>query len=283
MAHKRGAASLEDIAYIRANSATMTDAQIASAINRSEDFVRKIRAQTPVLVQAAESVDNIDALHAKHWWNELLKSLLDSEVIYFEQSWAALQAQFDDVVVTDELIIRDLIMYDILANRNLRQQKEVLDGNMLYQRLLEEEYAKVIEERDSVVIANLNQQLNSGKAAYVSLQKGYAEIDDRKNKAFQSLKATRDQRFKQLKESKHNFFDLVRELNTREKRASEGRFNELFKLAANKERDKFQQQLDYTGNNDFNIPLLTPELMDAQEKLSEQTLQGLEEGDLLSG
>lgn len=274
--NKRGAASTEEINFIRTNSSTMSDEQMAQAINRSIDFVRKIRAQTPVLVQAAEAVSTVDALHAKHWWGEILKQLLENEIVYFEQSWAALQVQFDDIVMTDELIIRDLIVYDILASRNLKQQKELLESNSMYQRLLDEEFNKVVEQRDTIVIANLNQQLNGGKAALVSLQKSYSEIDDRKNKAFQSLKATRDQRFKQLKESKHNFFDLIRELNAREKRASEGRFNELFKLAANKERDKYSQLMDYTGNGiDLNVPLLTPDLIEKQYEENQKIIEDI--------
>ena len=116
---KRGVAATTEITFITKNAETMSDEQMAEALNRSTDFVQKIRVQQPVKMKAEEGTDIITALRVKHWWNTIRKQLFDEEISFFESTWANLNTQFEDVVPTDELVLRDLIMYDILSNRNL--------------------------------------------------------------------------------------------------------------------------------------------------------------------
>ena len=274
---KRGAASNSDVEFIKKNSETMSDEQIAEALNRSVGFVSKIRIQQPVILKAEESTDIITALRVKHWWSTIRKQLFDDEITFFESNWANLNTQFEDVVPTDELVLRDLIMYDILSNRNLTQQKNVMDTIHTLQSQINAEYKLSPELRDRGSLSDWNTQINSCRAAHLSLQKSYSDIDDRKSKAFQSLKATRDQRFKQLKESKHDFFELIRELNTRDSRLKEGRYASLFLEAVNREKDRLETEIDFTGNNDMGIPYLNPELV--QKRYEESLIEIETEGE----
>ncbi len=269
---KKGAASTSEIEFIKTNAETMSDEQIAEGLNRSTDFVQKIRVQQPVKMKAEEGTDIITALRVKHWWSTIRKQLFDEEISFFESNWANLNTQFEDVVPTDELVLRDLIMYDILANRNLTQQKSVMDTVTTLQSQINNEYKLEPNLRDRGALSDWNTQINSCRSAHLSLQKSYSDIDDRKGKAFQSLKSTRDQRFKLLKDSKHDFFELLRILNTRDSRAREGRYAELFRMATEKETQKYEKEIDYTGNGDFGVQLLTPELiMRRHQELLEET------------
>jgi hypothetical protein len=266
---KKGPPSNGDIAFIGKNAETMSDEQMAEALNRSVDFVQKIRVQQPVKMKAEEGTDIITALRVKHWWNTIRKQLFEEEITFFESTWANLNTQFEDVVPTDELVLRDLIMYDILANRNLTQQKSVMDTVTTLQSQINNEYKLAPELRDRGALSDWNTQINSCRSAHLSLQKSYSDIDDRKVKSYQSLKSTREQRYKLLKESKNNFFDMLQMLDSREMKIKEGRYMELFKIATEREKVRFEQEVDYTGNGDSNgVPMLTPELI--EQRFQEQ-------------
>ena len=78
------------------------------------------------------------------------------------------------------------------------------------------------------------------------------------------MRVTRDERFKNAKESKVNFWDKLKELSTTSSRRKEGRLNVLAQLSAEAERLRLSEPTVYLDGS-IDRPLLIPELLDEEE------------------
>ena len=101
------------------------------------------------------------------------------------------------------------------------------------------------------------------------------------SKGYNDLRMTRESRFKHSEESKVNFWDKLKELNTITSRTKEGRLNALAKLAADVEAIRLSQLTTYADES-VDRPFLTPDLLleekDRYEKMAEMAEGAKAEG-----
>ena len=175
-----------------------TDKEISDVVHRSTDCVMRYRAKKPVAELVQIFTDEIDKLHNSHLWNAIKLQLFPDEIAYFEQSWAKMMEQFADqgISYSDELMVRDYILFDIEINRISRQCKAIESDIKENNKALKKENEKPIGERDTQLVQVLSQLRNTGLITITGMKKQSAEIQKHKEEAQRQLKMDRANRFK---------------------------------------------------------------------------------------
>jgi len=258
---KRGKISRSEQEYVAANHETMTVAEIAMKLRRTEDAVRRQIAALPTVERTIEQSDWVARLHASIFWVEIKKGLMGSEVGFFEQSWASYSNQLvssSDIVATDELMMKDLIMLDIFSQRAIAAQTNAMRLMDELEKVIVTEEDKAFEDRDALSLNAWKTQVNSLSAAKLTMAKQHLDYQARKDAKLRDLKGSRDQRFKQIEESRHNFFELVKELDIHRSRVKEGHQAEKMKMAAQITRDDWNEVMEFEDGI-MDKPFLSPE------------------------
>jgi hypothetical protein len=255
---KRGPMSKDDRRYLSAHR-DLPIPKLAEHLNRTEDAVRKHLEE--VTGYKAGRTDFIEGLHDSAFWSEVRKGLLDMEIDYFEQAWTSYTGQFSastDILPTDELMIKDLIMLDIFAQRAIGEQANVARRIKSLQEDISKEERFSVDNRDQMKIADLRTQINSLYAAKSALAKQHLDYQQRKDAKLRDLKGSRDQRFKQIEESRRNIFELIKDLDQHRRRIEEGRIAEKVKIAAERTAKDWQEYHTYE-DGEVDKPFLCPE------------------------
>lgn len=263
---KRGKLSRQETEIINNNLNLKSDEEIAAMINREPSLITKFRAQQPVRQENESIKDIIQQLHMKFFWVETRNQLMNEEISYFEQYWGNLIQQFapQGILPTDEQMIRDLVMLDIQVNRSNTAKRNA------YVELdeIEQEMEKInIDYIDDPIgritkIEPLQSRANNIRSSMKSLSEEYKILADKKDKKYEQLKATRQLRLEKAEKAGRSFFDLVKMLDGPEAREKEGRLNELYKIATEISKQRFEQYHTYEDGK-VDRPFLTPE---AEEK-----------------
>lgn len=207
------------------------------------------------------TADTSGSLHSRHFWKELKNQLSDTELKYFDRSWSKLVKQFSqyEVVETDEMIIRDLILQDILCNRKLATIRKIEKETEFFQSQLDQEFAKVDPTtRDNNKIEHCMRNISDRRGQMADLDKSYSNLQQRKEQKFRDMKSTRDKRFKEIEDSKKTFFELIKDLDTSIKRKEEGEWISLMQKSIEKETNRMGSSYEYDDGS-FDQPLLTPD------------------------
>ena len=258
---KPGKPSENELKYIADNCDAKQPEEIATVLNRTPEFVKRIISQMPRRQQIVEHSDFVEQLHASPLWLEIKKTLMCGEIAYFESQWAAYMSQFSsgtDVLATDEMMIKDLITLDIAFNR---AAAEIVNARTLMDqvnKLLDKERDKSIEVRDQVAMQSWQDQVNALRNGLPALSKMQLDTQQRKDQKLDDLKATRKQRFTDLEQSKQNIFGLLRQLDESRNRHREGRLMEKVRIAALAVRNDLSQLTQYEDNT-VDKPFISPE------------------------
>jgi hypothetical protein len=268
---KRGKLNVDEVQFIRNNLDTMSDEEIGNHLKRSPALIAKHRNQEPEAAKQDDRNPIIAELHAKHFWSDIKKVLLATEISFFEQEWAKLIHQFqtNEIVATDESMIRDLIIEDILYFRVLKRRQYNMTEAGELQRQLEIEQAKPREQRNEAIEASLQTQIQALVASLPVLTTEQTKHAERKDAKLNQLKATRSARFKQIAESRKNFFELAKELDTRVNREKEGRWMELMRKGGEKVKKDWEELYEYADGT-VDRPLLTPEAVLEEDEQGEE-------------
>lgn len=258
---KRGRLSKEEEKYVFDNLAILSDEEIATALNRTPEFVKQLRSQSSVIQYNNDSGEVIQQLRKKFFWKETVSQLLGlEEVYYFENMWASLYNQFSaqGVVSTDELIMRDFILTDIAINRNLSNKRTALAELSEAEEQMDE--ARAIEDANMKMMEMERAQgkINGLRGSLKAFSEEWKILVEKKDKKYEQLNSTRQMRLEKVEKAGRSFFDLVKMLDAPEYRALEGKYNEYYKLAAEVARQRYEELTEYPdGTKD--VPFLTPE------------------------
>lgn len=229
-----------------------------------EDAIKAVSAKNEYKKTKTIIIDSVGELKSKHFWEELKAQLFPKELEYFMESWGKLVKQFSqyDILETDEMIMKDLIVHDILINRNLSQKKSLANEIQYYQTELDEEINK--DPRDPNKIAHCNNRLSQARATLADLEKTHNTLQQRKDQKFKDMKSTRELRYKQIEDAKKSWFELLKELDEYVNRAKEGEWLALMKKSVKQEEERladFHQFADGMYDQVF----LTPETVRDKE------------------
>jgi len=258
---KRGKISRAEQEFVSANHETMEVAEIAAKLRRSENLVRQLIAAVPTVQKTEDVGDWVSRLHSSYFWSEVRKGLRGSEVKYFEQAWALYNEQFgsaSDVLATDELMIKDLIMLDIFAERAKNEQTDAIRLIDELNKAIHAEEQVSDDVRDQASLVNWRTQVSGLQTAKSALTKHHLDYQKQKDTKLRDLKGSRDQRFKQIEESRRNIFELLKELDTLKLRKEEGRMAAKVAFAAQRIGDDWNEVMEFEDGT-VDKPFLSPE------------------------
>jgi len=264
---KPGRLSKADQSFISKNADTMSDAKIAETLDKSIDAITGYRKR---FIGLGDDHQSLVAtlrfqLTKRPYWSDIKKQFTSEEIKLFEYHWSTIIGQFkEDVLPTEELQILDLIRFEILISRNLKDRMRAIRHVNSLEVTLSKEYEKEPKLPENIDrIMRLEDQVNLMTASQESRTRDHEKLQTRKDSIFKELKATRNQRIQRLEDSKTSFLGWMKSLEDERIRQDMSFEAELAKLAMNNEMGNLQDEHQYI-DGDFDAPYLTPELIDDQ-------------------
>lgn len=261
---KQGPWTYEEKTFIKNQSGKLTPDEIANKLDRSLRGVRTYLNKEVLMKNYTSSQlvekDDFQNITKTHYWEELKSQFDVVELESFKYHWANVIKQFrDDIFHTEELQIIDMIKLEILSNRLLTQQTDIKKKIRTYEKIVEDEKMKPKELRDIDMVRNYEVQIASLYVGVESLSKEYRELLKEKNNMFKALKATREQRIKDIENSKESMAGWYRKLlKEPEIRKDMGLYLEKMRIATQVEYERLVDVHTYADGSKDSV-LLIPE------------------------
>lgn len=268
---KIGAFTLEERDYISKNKGLVSNEILAKRLNRSVDSIDKFVIKDNFKDEKKELNVYVQQLHASPFWPTIKSGLLDREESYFESQWAEYMEQFTGATsaqATDYMMIKDIIIFDIMFSRAMAEKRNAIFTKKQIESRLELEMNKAPEDRDQQLVKNDQSLLASLSQAVVRYTDEINDFQQRKDSLMKSLKGTREQRFKQIEESRSNIFECIKELDDKKKRIREGIMMAKMKEAADKISKEWAEPVEFENGDVDNI-YLSPEYFEERTKEEE--------------
>ncbi len=260
---KKGRLSKKEQQFIEQHCEAMPFEEIAKELDRDpvsiQNFIKNKLGRGISQKEKAEFEAAYD-LTARPYWVDLKGQFSTQELEMFVFHWKRIVSQFrDDVLPTEELQVIDAIKLELLMNRALKEQQTNMLSIADTEKLVDDEKAKEIADRDIDYIFNLERQAAILRAAHESLGKDYKELQTKKNAMLKELKGTREQRVRRLEDSKTTFSAWVQALVTDKSLGdSMGVEMEKMRIAMETEKAKLVEYHKYEDNQ-LDQPFLTPD------------------------
>lgn len=268
---KRGKLSLEERAFITENCSIMTVEQIADELNRTiEPIVRFIKEnnllKTEVDAAIAEDVMLRKMLRKRSYWDSLTRQLNPSELAYFEEQWVTYMKQLKgDVLPTEEMQLKQYIIMDILMGHCLEKRKQLQESIDELTINIKLEKQKADGTRDEAQIVIWETMLSQAITAAGAFYRDYTSLSDEVKKINKELKGTREQRVKQIQDSKVNWSSLAKRWDEATFREEMGQEAELHRLASEAARNRLTEYHTF-GDGMVDRPMLIPEVIEKEQK-----------------
>lgn len=246
---KRGKLSLEEMKFIRENCFNMSIGEIADAINRTEEPVRRyIDEQNLKARDLDDHAYLLNDLRKRYYYNELRKQMTDSELIYAEHQWIDYFRQFnEDVTHTEEMQILEVIRTEVLINRGMEDRQDNIRRISTLEKLIDEEMNKPKDFQDTQALAAFHTQLGAAIAAKSAYINEHDKLLTKKERLLKDLKGTREQRKRNTEDAKTNFSMWLKALP--EFMEQEGYEMEIQALAADKATERLSDYHRYEDGN----------------------------------
>jgi hypothetical protein len=241
----KGPFSIEDRKFISDNAGKMNPSDIAKAINRNPKSIIKYMKENGLMKNYISSYYSNNSLSKTPYWSELIKQFDEEELKVFEYHWEKVTSQFqDDILHTEELQILDMIKMEILANRSLSNQSQI--KTQIDELRKDVMTLKLSKNKDYEKIDSKEAQIAVLYSTYETLGKDYSNLLKEKSNMLKTMKATREQRYKQIENSKESLLDWVkRMIEDKEKRIQAGIDMEKMRLATKEEYIRLSEYHTY--------------------------------------
>ena len=268
--NKSGPWSKKEKEYIAENCGHIGYKEIAGVLQRNAKAVQKYIKEhhASAFVEKAKSAEY--DIQSSPIWRDIEQQFSPEELKMFLFHWGRIISQFrDDVYPTEEMQVIDTIKLEILMNRAVTQQQQVMQDITALETLLLNERGH--EEVDQQAINNLERQIGILRAAQESLNKDYQDMLKQKNGILKEMKGTRDARIKHLESNKHNFLSFLRKIiEDKALRSRLGRNMEKMRLATEVEYERLTEWHVYE-DGEVDQPFLTPENVLLGDEIEENT------------
>lgn len=259
---RQGRISKDEERFIKDNLHHMTANQIANKLDRDPNSVDAfIKKKFRVGITTEE--DAAFSLEGRPYWRELKDQFTEGELDLFKYHWSRIISQFkDNVIPTEELQVVDLIKLELLMNRALKVNKSSIDQIEMLDRMaatIRKIPADKLTQQERDDLFNIDRQVMSLKASQESLNRDYRELQTKKNAMLKEMRATREQRVKDIEESKQSLIGWVSHLaNNPEVARGYGIEMEKMRLAMLREKERLSDYHKYS-DGEVDRPFLTPE------------------------
>lgn len=272
---KKGRLSAQERGFILGNMGAMTPDDIAAALDRTADMVREVIAKhtgADAQTAPAEHLEVRKTFRNTAEWTELRKQFTADEMAYFEERYATWVSQLkDDMTPSEQTQIFLLLKTEILINRNLADKQTCLADIGRIEKMVESTLRNAVDEEDlsdsdKQLVRDFNDQLAAMRGAQAARTAEFIKLTDTHAGYMRAMKATRDQRKKNVENIKVGFVDIIKELMTEEGREQNAEYMELMKAAALKERERLGSLHTYADGG-VDRPILDAEtvLLDEQD------------------
>jgi hypothetical protein len=236
---------------------------IALKLNRSPhqvaDYAQKFYGVGDGLPEKApEMAEFVRELRTRTEWKYIKEQFKPDELDFYEELYAKIRTQFrEDIQPTEELQVFAAIDCTIFINRHKKARKEAEDEILRIEREIEALKAED-PEGNAARIGALGSIRQVHQQNSLNRTKEYTELQKKRDEILEKLKATREQRIKNIESSKQSFIGLIRLLQDKKVREKEGRHMELRRLAMENAAEELRQPHKYM-NNEWDQPMLVPE------------------------
>lgn len=240
---RKGPLSKKDKLYISDNAGRLTPSEIAKTLNRTTksvvDFMKKNGYMKFYVVDQTNN-----SLSKTPYWRDLVQQFSEEELKLMDYHWGEVTSQFkEDIQHTEKLQILDMLKMEVLSNRSLTEQSNIkskiedLKSEILNLKLQGDEQG-LIEAKEAQIAALYS--------AYETIGKDYANFLKEKSNIFKALKATREQRYKQIENSKESLLDWVKTMiEDKERRKQIGIYMEKMRIASEVEYERLSEYHTY--------------------------------------
>lgn len=261
----QGRFTTEEKDYMREHGTTLLPEAIADTLNRSTESVAswlvRNKIKTPQHYDTDPAVAKIKTqLLSESFWDKIKMQLTETEVNYFIAQYCEHILQLEKLAPvehTEKMQVMDLIRNNILLDRILAGQKSGYDQYLTVMARIDQ-LDPVTEAADITVLRKIAQEFEHNFSNYTKETKALQDAIDKSRK---DLKGTREQRAQDLKALAKDFEKLVKQLQGREFKDSEGAEINVFRAAMEVEKKRLQQWHEFV-DGEMDIPLLTPEIID---------------------
>jgi hypothetical protein len=261
MSKKTGKLTIEEINFIVSQKDKMTIEEIALALNRRPGAIADY-VHSNIGVTDVQKVD-LEAkyqLRSRPFYGLLQKQFTDEELKLLDHHYRKMYAQFkDDVFHTEEMQILDICKLEILCERILKSQGD--SRKKIAELEYDIEMAKS-EDRsswDTNFISLLERQISALQISLKSMSDEYRDLMTRKSSALKDIKGTRDQRVKNIEDTKRTWTELVTALiEDKDFKKNVGLEMEKYRLAMEEEYHRLSTDIVY-NNGVVDKPLLNSE------------------------
>lgn len=216
---KRGRLSASEASTARALAAAgVAPAEIAARLNRTVEAVEALLAPAAAAPPAPPPPpDPLRALRSTIAWRHLTEEFDPKEVRYFEEKYLAYKEQFqEDLMASEDAQLFKAIKAELLMHRNLVQQRRV-QGEIDRLEAERDEALRAVKgdptrlsEDERARLLVIDTFLRDAYEDKQGRANEYDKLDKAHGEVMRSLKATREQRFARVENSKRTFLDVVR-------------------------------------------------------------------------
>lgn len=242
---KAGPWSKDDKSFIHKQAGKISPDEIAKHLKRNPDSVKTYMGKQGLLKYYNKSdnviLDNVSRIDESHHWPILCQKFSPAELESFKYHWKNMVKQFkDDIWHTEELQIIDVITLEILIDRKLIDSQKIKEKIEYIEKEIIKEKKK--QPIDPEVIGDYQKELAGWYASVDSVTKDYTILLKEKQNLLQKLKATREQRIKDLDSSKTNLVGWIKSLlEDNQLRIDLGLKIEKMRLATNVEYERLSE------------------------------------------
>lgn len=284
---KLGALTDEEKRTIEQMVSTATYSQIAAQLNRKDATVRKY-CQRQGFTKDKQSVKKKIQFKAKHshHFNVLKEQLTEDEFNFAIQVYNSMMEQFgNDILYSEEIQLIEYCVVTCLLNRALSKEK-TLNSQIQEQRVLrselqrkkdeilnsensdgedEEKEGEKYDQEDYYLdkIEQIDMRISELQSDLRDTKKDQINFIDRKEKITVAIHGSREQRAKELINTKQNFSDLISAMkkNTAFRKAI-GLEIEKMRLGVKEEYIRLTSAPHIYINNEEDFPILNTEVVE---------------------
>lgn len=285
--YKLGALTDEEKRTIEQMVSTSTYSQIAAQLNRKDATVRKY-CQRQGFTKDKQSVKKKIQFKAKHshHFNVLKEQLTEDEFNFAIQVYNSMMEQFgNDILYSEEIQLIEYCVVTCLLNRALSKEK-TLNSQIQEQRVLrselqrkkdeilnsensdgedEEKEGEKYDQEDYYLdkIEQIDMRISELQSDLRDTKKDQINFIDRKEKITVAIHGSREQRAKELINTKQNFSDLISAMkkNTAFRKAI-GLEIERMRLGVKEEYIRLTSAPHIYINNEEDFPILNTEVVE---------------------
>lgn len=259
---KTGRLTREEQKFIVDNYEVKSPTEIAEALDRRVQSILDFIENLPN--KKAHSV--VDGIKTRPFWKELERQFDKTEIEHFADEFAGFIKQFEgEILHSEEIQIVDAVRIGILANRCLREERNLLNTIESAEMELKKEKMKVAP--DIGYMEELNHNILVNRQLQDKASTRYNDFIKAKLNALDKLKATRDKREDARNSAyKTSFKDWMKKLvDDRELREELGMVMERGRIAADAEYARLTKPYQFIDKK-VDIPILNADSATALEE-----------------